>query len=314
MNTSRRPLVGWAMDRLRLLVLALAGCSSANASELAGTRYSCDAIAIAPQPAADHGVVGPWRALAEAPDTDAPWIGRVQALANRPLPALGLAERVRLQHQLLRVAKMIALGREGNPAWPGWEPARAGVVAAIRAVAPTTAELATLGDGAHPAITAVLGTNVTERATRGCVDGTLQHVSAFGGLLAFRPLRAGTTRALVAQLVAIDRDGAPHVTPLVDEIELRLGDDTAASPACVVAAGDDGVLRTVAHADLHEQRFVSVRGEGVGCNDCHAGTRTRGYDVPADSVPAYDRARAGQVERLAGRLWARVVAPEPAIE
>ena len=291
------------MDRLRLLLLALAGCSSANASEITGTTYSCDAIAIAAQPAADHGVVGPWRALADARDADAPWIGRVQALASTPLPALDVAERVRLQHQLLRVARRIESGRDDNPAWRGWEPARAAVVAAIRAVAPTTGELAKLGDGAHPAITAVLGTSITERRTSGCTTGSLQHVSAAHGLLAFRPLRAGATRALVAQLVAIDRDGAPHITPLVDEIELRVGDDTAASPACVVAAGDDGVLRTVAHAELHDHPFVTRRGDGVGCVDCHGGTRTRGVDVAADAVPDLDRARTRQVERLAGELW-----------
>lgn len=300
------------MDRTRLLVLALAGCSSATASELTGTTYSCDAIAVAAQPSVDHGVVGPWRALADAPAADAPWVGRVQALARQPLPALPVAERVRLQHQLLRVARRLESGRADNPAWRGWEPARAGVVAAIRAVAPAAGELATLGDGAHPAIAAVLGADITERATRGCTTGDLAHVNAADGLLAFRPLRAGTTRALVAQLVAIDRDGAPHITPLVDEIELRVGDDTAASPACVVEAGDDGVLRTVAHAELHDHPFVTRRGAGVGCVDCHAGTKTRGYDVPAAAVPDYDRARTGQVERLAGRLWLQLAgAPEP---
>jgi len=81
----------------RLALLLLAGCSSASAAESIGTPYSCTQLAIAPQPGVDHGVVTPWRVLAEADVLDNAWVAHVQALAGRPLPALPVAERVRVQ-------------------------------------------------------------------------------------------------------------------------------------------------------------------------------------------------------------------------
>jgi len=292
----------------RLLALALvAGCSSAHAADDVGIPYSCAALAAAHQiPAADHGVVAPWRALANISRTDVQWVARVQALATVPLPPLELEERVRLQHQLLQVANRLDAERRAGPAWPAWRIAQDRVLALVRAIAPDAGELASLGDGAHPRVASILGTEITERATKNCDTGRLRHVDAFGGLLAFRPLRAGETRALAAQLVAIDTDGQPHITPLVDAIELRFGKDDRASPACVVEAGDDGVLRPVAQADLPDDgMFVARRGHGVGCDKCHPGG-ARGRDIAASEVLEIDRARTGQVERLANALWLRL--------
>ena len=102
------------------------------------------------------------------------------------------------------------------------------------------------------------------------------------------------------------------MTPLVDEIELRRGDDPAAT-ACVVAAGDDGVLRTVAVSDLEETTFVHRRrDDAVGCVDCHA--RPKSFDAhdvtDAHELASIDRARYGQVDELARATFRLYVAPE----
>src|SRR5439155_9557253 len=135
---------------------------------------------------------------------------------------------VRIQYELLRVAE-----RLDDTRWAGDAPdarveqAQRSVMSRVRAVAPTPEQLDALGTSSHPDVEAILGSDITERATKTCTTGNLKHVTEYKGLLAFRPLRAGTTRALVAQLVAYDTNGAPHITPVVDGMELRLGNETS---------------------------------------------------------------------------------------
>jgi hypothetical protein len=296
----------------RLAVLGLTGCSlaAADASYTAGnvTPYACDALIAADENArTDPGILAPWTVLAGVHQVDSAWVARVQALADEPLPALTVEERVRLQHRMLLVARELDKARRDNPAWLGWRIALADVMTRIEAIAPTGDELASLGRGTRPHVATILGRaeDLIERATQTCDHGGSKHVRATGGVLAFRPLRAGTTRALVSQIVAFDATGKPHITPLVEGAELRFGSDDRAA-ACVVRAGDDGVLRAVAYADLHtDSRFVQRRGDGVGCAGCHRGS-VRARDLGADEVPAIDAARDAQVERLAESLWTRL--------
>jgi len=187
--------------------------------------------------------------------------------------------------------------------------ARLAIIALVRATAPTADELAALGDGAQPRVMPILGPagGITQRATQSCGSGNSIHVFYNDGLLAFRPLRAGTTRALVAQLVAFDRDGHAHVTPLVESIELRLGDSETA-PACVVEAGDDGALRPAQLGALHARPpFVVRADDGVACSNCHTGANTmQARDIAGDELARIDAARTQQVDRLAVGLWRRL--------
>ena len=297
--------------------VALAGCTIADAhadwettSDV--TPYRCDGLVPAAQTAsADPSIAAPWRALADDTVTDPTgWIATVAAMPAAA-PSGTTEERVRLQHQLLRVAARLERYASYVPATPHAAETRAAIMKLVTAVAPSARELDALGDAAHPQVAAVLGADPVERSTRNCGSGSLIHVSHFGGLLAFRPLRSGTTHALVAQIVAFDPAGAPHITPLVDDIELRRGDGTSAA-ACVVAAGDDGILRTVGQADLEDTQFVHRRGSGVTCVGCHhTDNAFAARDVTdAAELSEIDRARFGQVNRLAARTFELYVAPE----
>lgn len=234
--------------------------------------------------------------LAALPTTAAATRYDCSALAVAPQPAEGaVAARVRLQHHLLELAPRVPAGAP-----------RGVVLAVARELAPSDDELASLGDPEQPRVAAVLGPMafVVQRATATCGTGNSIHNIYNHGLLAFRPLRAGTTRALVAQLVAFDGEGHPHETPLVDAIELRVG-DTAAAPACVVEAGSDGVLHATPLAELDARPpFVMRAGDGIGCSNCHSGNNTmNARDIAGDELARVDALRTRQIEQLGEGFW-----------
>jgi hypothetical protein len=179
----------------------------------------------------------------------------------------------------------------------------------ILALAPPKEDFAQLGAASRPHLQAILGpeSGIIERATRTCGSGNSVHASRFGGTLAFRPLRNETTRALVAQIVAFDNEGIPHITPLVEGIELRRG-FTAEAPACVVQARPDGTLRVAAHREIEEHLpFVEKHGGGMTCNRCHRTAKDVGArDLSVQEVIAVDRLRDAQVDGLANQLWKRL--------
>jgi hypothetical protein len=118
-----------------------------------------------------------------------------------------------------------------------------------------------------------------DRKGGACGDGRLLlHDRFFHGLRAFRPLRVGNRRVLVSQLVALDTEGQPHLTPVIGQIEIRrgLGPDAA---ACVVELSADALrsgaasgLRVRDVNDLGRSRFVGqVGARSVGCVACHDG-------------------------------------------
>lgn len=206
-----------------------------------------------------------------------------------------LEKRVRVQHSLLEIVRQL----------PKDNPAREAAWALQQKIAPTAAELEQLGPWPH--LQGVLGTTLVERATQTCGTGNSIHNLVNGGLLAFRPLRAGTTRALVSQIVAFDQEGHPHVTPFVEAIEMRLG-DTADAPACVVEAARDGALRPVALEDVTPRPpFVRRTDEGLGCNGCHADSNTmNARDIEGAELVHVDELRTEQVEKLAEGFWQSV--------
>ena len=301
------------MSKLSLLALALAACSSAHAETdpVRSTPYSCDGIGVGHQVATvEPAIVTPWRALLAEHETDAAWVRRAHVLAVSRLPvALGTDERVRLQHELIEVTRRLDGLRREPKAFEA-RAAHGAVVALIKRTAPTVAELAALGNGNDPDVSAVLGIDITERATKTCAGGNSIHVRKNDGLLAFRPLRSGTTRALVAQLVAFDTEGHPHITPLVDGMELRLGNEMN-SPACVIQSRPDGTLYPAQHAQIEEHGpFVHRQGAGVGCLNCHYDANAmNARDLAVDEVATIDIARNRQVEELADREWKSLTAP-----
>ena len=274
------------------------------------TRYRCDGIAGAIAQPGNAAAIAPLRAIARPTRVDAAYLDSVAAALDRSAREsrgdLTTADRVRLQHELLTIAdalqpRLHELGSHGEHVYGR-------VMAYVRSIAPTASAIAALGAAEHPALSGFLGGEVVERATRSCGSGRLFHARAADGLLAYRPLRGDESRAIVAQLVAFDDAGVPHVTPLVETIELRRGNDIDA-PACVVHAGDDGVLHplTLSEISTTGDRFVRRVDDGVGCRGCHHGENTMGArDLSAEELPAIDAARYGYVHDLATSTWDRL--------
>lgn len=137
----------------------------------------------------------------------------------------------------------------------------------------------------------------------------------------FRPLRSGTTRAIVSQVVVLDDSWRPHVVPLVASIELRDGLKTSA-PACALALDPAslGCLPQLSPVEdlqaLVPNRFLFATEPGhVGCNQCHTpedaaanlhllSTKQRAVEVLTDRrellyqqlMPLVDRVRQAAME------------------
>lgn len=294
------------MQLRAVLLAALASCTAADAGVDHSTPYDCTGLPPTSAPGPRDPALETWHGLATAHERDLAWLLDVQVAASTALPHMSVEDRVRVQHELLVVGHELDGIRRSGAHRELANAVAADVTSLALKIAPTAAQLDALGASAHPRVAAILGDDIAERATRTCGTGNLVHVRYSGGLLAYRPLRAGSTRALVAQLVAIDTDGKAHITPLVDGMELRLGERVDA-PACVVRSGGDGVLRPVAYAAIEEHGpFVRKQGSGLGCINCHA---TENAMAARDLTTALelhevDAARDGQVERLASGTWA----------
>ena len=290
------------MSRVLLLLATTTACSIAEAGGAQETPYRCEGIVAAPQaPDLDPAVLAPWKELASAYDTNLVWAFRVQRLAIADVPRLTTRGAIHLQHQMLRIAQRLD-GLRRYDAF--YQPAHALVMRQILLVAPPPSAFAEL-DGSHPNVQAILGPadGIVERATSTCGEGNSVHASYFRGLLAFRPLRTSTARALVAQIVAIDNAGTPHITPVVEGIEMRVGPDGVA--ACVIQAAPDGRLYPAVHAQIEQHApFVMRHGDGVTCNRCHRnGEQVGAYDVAEGALADIDRKRNDQVDHLAKQLW-----------
>jgi hypothetical protein len=276
--------------------------------------YDCSAY-----PAPDHLRIHPaiiavdavvkhrWTSTRHHFDGMAAWVDRVvaalRAVGATDLATLTIDDRIELQGLLYDLARRLAFDEHR---W--WNPAgglnglarRAGTL--IRAVAPSRDALVALGREPSDELARWIGPRSTwvERATIGELsragDGKLFHEHVSRELVAFRLIRSGSRRTLLAQRVAFDRTGRAHVTPQLSSLELRDGMDVDA-PACV-AHDHDGALEAVAFGDLKRAivddvygrvGFIHVTERGVGCKSCH---RT------ADSIPisdVVDRARAAAI-------------------
>jgi hypothetical protein len=94
-------------------------------------------------------------------------------------------------------------------------------------------------------------------------------------MMYFRPVLVGTKRAVFGQLLAFDTGGKPHLTPIVDDLEMRASVDPA-SVACVAELDLADLLcsriglvavEPASHPQTHFFRRTAS-GE-IECNDCH---------------------------------------------
>jgi hypothetical protein len=203
----------------------------------------------------------------------------VDAAAALRSDTLSIEQRVVVQNAALRIA--IYATQDHRPAL-----VRAALAVVDRLAVPARA-LAGLGE--TPQLEAWLGPGpkwrLRDRTNRFTLHGTLNQQVKY-----FRPVLAGTRRAVFSQLVAIDTDGLPHLTPIVGELEMRAGDDPG-SAACVaevelaeLACHPPGLV--VPDLMTHPQTHFFRRGAGtdVACNGCHDATTFP--VVPETEAPA----------------------------
>ncbi|MCA9669071.1 MAG: hypothetical protein KC503_25925 [Myxococcales bacterium] len=218
---------------------------------------------------------------------------RMAALSTLRPAALHVMERVAAQSAVLIVAV--------KALWSG-------NTAVARAAARLLARLALSAEalGKLPArpetqlrrfIGAPSGWRELRTPTQGlAADATLHHETFFAYALAFRPVRAGERRALFGQLVAIDRSFTPHVTGIVETLEMRRGLALRA-PACVAAidlsrlACDAPALRVAATPrDIPAHPFVTVVHDKVLCASCHPRNAKGGFNLAPVAADAATQA------------------------
>ncbi|MCC6993161.1 MAG: hypothetical protein IT370_00900 [Deltaproteobacteria bacterium] len=297
------------MRMLKIVILLAVSVRLAGASTTPrpSTPYACDFLPAQTLPAERprsrfSDVIDTLAGLAYHADSQALAAVVEQATALEAA-GLGLRQRIILQNQLLQVtwaAEQSSATLEnarrlaGRLALPGLL-------------------LQALGSEPERGLDSFLGPRAgwIERRGETCGSSRLLHEFRYGGTLGFRPVRTATLRALVAQRVAVDVEGVPHLTPLVDHVEVR-GRLDADVPACVLefdaraqAVGAAAGLRAMGLDEVHGDAFVFRRGDGVGCLACHApdGSRDGFEDVAPEAVaPLLDARRVTLLGFATGRL------------
>jgi hypothetical protein len=243
--------------------------------------------------------------------TETPELVTAMSEAARQDPAsLSTFERVLVQSTALSVAVRAGDSPLASDAW-----------AVVHRFASSPAVLDALGSTIDEAAVDWIGSRSSWHDRKGeqCGDGRLLlHDRLFAGARAFRPLRAGDTRALVAQLVAFDTAGQAHVTPFVGQIELRRGPEPAS--VCIVhldehalAGGAPGGLRRARVGELTQTQFVRHASEGVlACHQCHGGQGIGDFaDISDSEAFSLLRNRRTAVRALAEHRNAAAMWPEP---
>ena len=135
----------------------------------------------------------------------------------------------------------------------------------------------------------------------------------------FRPVRTTERRAIFSQLVALDTELAPHVTPIVGRIEFRNGFEHDAS-ACAVKLDAKRLhckssLKPVQAMGLQPNMFLRFEAAGrVNCLECHgadSGQKDGSFFGDLDplgpgDVEAHLAQRATALAKQVGKLGDRV--------
>ncbi len=277
------------------LLVVWAGVAAAGEVPGVGTRYSCGflpgakLLAVAEQTGPADAVMIELEELVRHPDA-ALMERALYQVSALDVPKLDVVQRIVVQNLLLQM-------EWGNQAPEVAMEARA----LVRWLALPPVVLDAIGSEPEAGLAFYVGPRAewVERRGPSCGDAPLVHEYKNRGALAYRPLRTGRVRALVAQRVAIDSRGIPHVTPLVAQVEMRGGISDGA-PACALefdphalAAGRPAGLRAQALAELSHPPFVMAKDGAATCYGCHAddGSRYGFEDVPAAEADALNLAR-----------------------
>ena len=215
-----------------------------------------------------------------------------------------------IQNAALQIA--IALSNSEDDAAIRW---RAAALAEKVALPPVA--LAHLEDQPLAPAETWLGAKETwiERTTRFCGDGPLFHERKLRAPLAFHPVRSGDRRALISSMIAFDTDGKPHLTSIIQSVEMRIGMEVDA-PVSVLEL-DVESLRTEsptlfapAYADVHESKFVQKNAVGgfTCTQSCHQDVTQWGAADVINPVEAalLRQARTENSLRHAARRFGRV--------
>ncbi len=300
-------MTGMRMLKIVILLCVSVRVAGASTTPRPSTPYGCDFLPAQVLPAERprspfSEVIDTLAGLAQHPDAEllAAVVQRASALEAA---GLGLRQRIILQNQLLQVtwaAEQSSATLEDARRLAG-RLALPGVL------------LEALGSEPERGLDSFLGprSGWIERRGLTCGSSRLLHEWRYRGTLAFRPVRTEALRALVAQRVAVDVEGVPHLTPFIDHVEVR-GRLDADVPACVLefdaraqAVGAAAGLRMMGLGELHEDQFVFRRGDGVGCLVCHAPDGSRdGFEdvVGAEVAPLLTARRVTLLGFAAGRL------------
>jgi hypothetical protein len=229
--------------------------------------------------------------------------GVLADLAAQGRGSLTMEQRIEAQNLAYRMA--IALAASAPEAAPE-------AIEVVLTLAPPPASFAALPAEHDVEIAALLGGDIVERRTERCGEGALMHEYSSRGAHAFRPVRQGDRRALLAYLVGFDSEGGAHVTPYLAHAELRVGLEHG-GPACVIertpALSGPAQLHAVAFEELPETSFIRPSGDDqVNCETCHAHA-VRAFDV-SDAGEAADlrAARHALLEPMAEDHLAQLVA------
>jgi hypothetical protein len=237
-----------------------------------------------------------------------PLVDALAAVLTLDTRTLSAFERVVAQNAAISVRLRVGGDADG---------ARELAARVIAKVAMDKATLATIGAEVGPTLERWIGPRAewTDRKGVACGDGRLLfHDKVYRGSRTFRPMRVGDTRVLVSQLVAIDTEGQPRVTPYVGQIEIRRGLEPRA-PVCVVEIGGDGLRRSAPGGlqrvdeakELHATAFVHPLDNGhLACTTaCHHGSGIGDFaDVSADDARPLRANRRTAALKLAGQKLA----------
>lgn len=240
-----------------------------------------------------------YQAMHDPPEHRWPRLGAaVDGAATLPLDKLAPAARIVLQNAALRIAVYAARDRQIALA-------RAALAVADQLALPAST-LRKLGRDPL-AVEHWLGPIGTWRH-RDRRNAMTLHARLNLEMMYFRPVLAGQKRAVFGQLLAFDTAGRPHLTPIVDDLELRASADPA-SAACVAELDLADLLCTgsglvAALPALHPRThfFRRTTSGEVECNGCHT----------ADSFPLVPEGEAGAL--IAAEIEGALAAAKQAVD
>ena len=258
-----------------------------DAAPFVGVPYDCQWLPARPPCAFDAGTIEADVAVVRAQSavgwgpSDPRASGSLdEALARLnavDLAGLTTRQRVVLQNELLGLAIARVLRRpttmmmmravdENDGA--RHEAERRAVTAAIAHFALAPSELDRLGSEPEPELDAWLGPRASWIDKRTPRSG-LVHDSSFALRMHFRPVLAGSVRAIFGQLAAFDSAWRAHITPYVGEVELRRGRAHTA-PACLARLELGCGLRPASPMLAGGSQFFGGASDGrVFCEACH---------------------------------------------